>query len=71
MLRVMGRHERLAIDSVVRNSLSVQFHKGKKPSDIQIERRYKKFGAWAGLIMWCDVTKDSLIERLEASQSAS
>jgi len=71
VLRVMGRHERLAIDSVVRNSLSEQFHKGKKPNDLQIERRYKKFGAWAGLIMWCDVTKDSLIERLDASQSAS
>ncbi len=71
VLRVMGRHERLAIDSVVRNSLSVQFYKGKKPTDLQIERRYKKFGVWAGLIMWCEVTKDSLIERLEVSKSLS
>ena len=71
VLRLLGRHEKLAIDSVVRNSLAEKLYKGIKPTDFQIESRYKKFGAWADLIMWFDAEQTTLLSSLERNGSES
>ena len=58
LLRILGRHDFLALDSWVRQKYR-QLHPGPaKKTDGSIARRYSRFGAYRGLALWLDLTRD-------------
>jgi 3-methyladenine DNA glycosylase/8-oxoguanine DNA glycosylase len=58
ILRILGRHDYLALDSWVRKKYR-QLYPGKaKSTDGSIARRYARFGAYRGLALWLDMTRD-------------
>jgi len=58
LLRILGRHDFLAIDSWVRKKYR-QLHRGPaKTVDRAIARRYAKYGAYRGLALWLELTKE-------------
>lgn len=60
LLRLVGRYDGLALDSWVRGKFAKTYNKGRATPDKKIERFYSRFGAWRGLALWCDMTKDWL-----------
>lgn len=63
--KLCGHYDGLGLDSWVRTKLARMT--GRKLSDRQIAWRYRKFGAWRGLALWCDLTAD-WIENGEAKK---
>ena len=58
ILRILGRHDYLALDSWVRKKYR-QLHPGRaKSTDGSIARRYSRFGNYRGLALWLDLTRD-------------
>lgn len=58
VLRILGRHDYLALDSWVRKKYR-QLHPGRvKSTDGSIVRRYSRFGSYRGLALWLDLTRD-------------
>lgn len=58
LLRILGRHDYLALDSWVRMKYR-KLHPGpKKTTDRAIARRYARFGGYRGLAMWLELTDD-------------
>ena len=58
MLRLLGRHGHLALDSWIRPRLRELRRLRRQPSDRTIARWYAPYGEWAGLAMWLEVTAD-------------
>lgn len=57
LLKLVGRYDGLALDSWLRSQFYKNHNKQKACSDKKIERYYKKFGEWRGLVIWCDMTE--------------
>lgn len=58
VLRILGRHDFLAIDSWVRMKYR-ELHPGpKKKTDTSIARRYARYGENKGLVMWLELTEE-------------
>lgn len=58
LLRILGRHDFLALDSWVRKRYR-QLHRGPaKTVDGAIARRYARYGEYRGLAMWLELTRD-------------
>ena len=57
-MKLLGRYDFMGFDSWNRKQFYNKYKKGKPCSDIQITKFYKKFGKWAGLFYWMDVTKE-------------
>ena len=57
LLKLVGRYDGLALDSWLRSQFYKNHNKGKTCRDIRIERHYKKYGEWRGLVIWCDMTE--------------
>jgi 3-methyladenine DNA glycosylase/8-oxoguanine DNA glycosylase len=58
LLRILGRHEYLALDSWVRKKFR-RLHPGpSKTVDRAIARRYARFGDFRGLALWLELTLD-------------
>lgn len=57
LLKLVGRYDGLALDSWLRSEFYRRYNKEKKCSDKKIERFYKKFGAWRGLVIWFDMSR--------------
>jgi N-glycosylase/DNA lyase len=60
LLKLVGRYDGLALDSWVRGKFARMHNGGRKASDKKIERYYSRYGAWRGLAVWCDMTRDWL-----------
>jgi N-glycosylase/DNA lyase len=58
MLRLLGRPCGLALDSWLRATYSRLYHEGRQVTDRTIGRRYARCGGWAGLALWCDLTRE-------------
>ena len=58
LLKLLGRPDGLALDSWMRAKYARLYHEGRKVRDRTIARRYRAFGPWAGLAVWCDLTRD-------------
>ncbi len=58
MLRLLGRHGHLALDSWTRAKLARLRGKRRPPADRTLRRWYAPYGDWAGLAMWLEVTAD-------------
>jgi 3-methyladenine DNA glycosylase/8-oxoguanine DNA glycosylase len=56
MLRLLGHYDRLAIDSVARDSYK-RVTGESEASDKAIIAYYEPFGAWRGLVQWMDCIK--------------
>jgi 3-methyladenine DNA glycosylase/8-oxoguanine DNA glycosylase len=57
LLKLVGRYDGLALDSWLRSQFYKNHNKQKACPDKKIERHYKKFGKWRGLVIWCDMTE--------------
>lgn len=57
MLRLVRRHDSLALDSWVRAQFSRLHKHGRKVKDSVIEREYEKYGEWRGLVFWLEMTR--------------
>ncbi len=60
LLKLIGRPSGLALDSWMRGKYARLYHGGRRVTDRTIARRYARFGSWAGLAVWCDLTRDWL-----------
>jgi 3-methyladenine DNA glycosylase/8-oxoguanine DNA glycosylase len=58
LLRILGRHDFLAIDSWVRQEYRRRYRGPARTTDRAIARRYARYGAHRGLAMWLDMTSD-------------
>ncbi|HYK43011.1 MAG TPA: Fe-S cluster assembly protein HesB [Thermoanaerobaculia bacterium] len=58
LLRILGRHDFLALDSWTRQKYRKMYPGPVKKTDGSIARRYARFGAHRGLAMWLDLTRD-------------
>jgi len=57
-LRLLGRHQDLALDSWCRGKLQRLHKRRRPPSDAAVARRYASFGDYRGLALWMDLTAD-------------
>jgi N-glycosylase/DNA lyase len=57
LLKLVGRYDGLALDSWLRSQFYKNHNNEKACPDKKIERHYKKFGKWRGLVIWCDMTE--------------
>lgn len=57
LLKLVGRYDGLALDSWLRSQFYKNHNKEKICKDSKIEKHYKKFGKWRGLVIWCDMTE--------------
>jgi 3-methyladenine DNA glycosylase/8-oxoguanine DNA glycosylase len=60
VMMLLGRHSRLILDSWTRPKYARL--NGRKASDRQIERRFKRYGRYAGLAFWLVLTEDWVTE---------
>ncbi len=58
LLRLLGHGDGLALDAWVRRTLQRKLGRRRPPSDASIARRYRRFGPYAGLALWLEVTAD-------------
>jgi 3-methyladenine DNA glycosylase/8-oxoguanine DNA glycosylase len=58
LLRILGRHDFLALDSWVRQKYRKLYPGPAKATDRSIARRYRAFGRFQGLALWLDLTRD-------------
>lgn len=58
VLRLLGHHDVLSIDTVCRDMFARKHHNGEKPTDAVIRAHYEPYGKWRGLIMWMDVIRE-------------
>ena len=58
LLRILGRHDFLALDSWVRQKYRKLYPGPAKATDRSIARRYRSFGRFQGLALWLDMTRD-------------
>lgn len=62
LLKLLGRYDGLALDSWTRAKFFKVRNKGRKATDKKIARYYAVFKEWQGLALWCDMTRDWLVE---------
>ena len=57
VMMLLGRHSRLILDSWTRPTYA-SLNGGRTAADRQIERRFKRYGPYAGLAFWLFLTRD-------------
>ena len=60
MMMLLGRHSRLVLDSWTRPKYARV--RGRNATDAQIERRFRRYGRYAGLAFWLYLTRDWVAE---------
>jgi 3-methyladenine DNA glycosylase/8-oxoguanine DNA glycosylase len=65
MMMLLGRHSRLILDSWTRPKYARV--NGRKASDATIERRFRRYGPYAGLAFWLYLTRDWVPEPSEGA----
>ena len=55
VLKLLGKFDRLALDSAARSMFAREFAGGERVLDSAITAHYEQFGEWRGLIMWMDL----------------
>lgn len=63
LLRILGRHDYLALDSWVRKEYRRRYPGPVRSVDRAIARRYARFGSFRGLALWLELTRDWHEER--------
>lgn len=62
IMLMLGRYDRLILDSWTRPTYARLLGKKRPVSDRTIERRFKRYGRYAGLAFWLFVTRDWLAD---------
>ena len=57
IMKLIGRYDYLGLDSWVRAKYYELHRKGRKVKDSTIEKHYKPYGKWRGLIFWLEMTR--------------
>jgi hypothetical protein len=57
-MMTLGRHSRLILDSWTRPTYARLIGRRTAPADRTIERRFRRYGPYAGLAFWLFVTRD-------------
>jgi 3-methyladenine DNA glycosylase/8-oxoguanine DNA glycosylase len=70
VMRLLGRHDYLAIDTSVRDVFRVQIAGGTPVTDREVIQYYDQFGRWKGLAAWADLMRASLSPILAPTLSA-
>jgi N-glycosylase/DNA lyase len=65
IMLMLGRYDRLILDSWTRPTYARLLGKTRPVSDRAIERRFKPYGRYAGLAFWLFLTRDWLAENAE------
>ena len=55
VLKLLGKFDRLAVDSAARSMFAREFAGGERALDAAISKHYEPFGDWRGLVMWMDL----------------
>ncbi|MEX0821681.1 MAG: hypothetical protein WD021_06010, partial [Rhodothermales bacterium] len=63
-LKLLGRFDYLALDSVARSTYRNAY--GDDGPDAQIRRHYEPYGRWQGLVIWMDVMRATLLENMRS-----
>ena len=58
MMRLLGHYQYTGLDTWVRGRYYELYHRGRRVTDRTITRRYARFGRWAGLVFWLEMTKE-------------
>jgi len=58
LLKLLGRYDYMGADSWSSQKFSEKHFKGKEVDHKKIKSHYKKYGKWAGLFFWMDVSED-------------
>ena len=58
LMRLLGRHDFLALDWWCLPKFARLRGLGRPPSDLGVARAYARYGAFQGLAMWLDLTRD-------------
>lgn len=58
LMRLLGRHEGLALDSWNRRKIAELRGRKRQPSDRVLARWFAPWGEWAGLALWLEATGD-------------
>jgi N-glycosylase/DNA lyase len=58
LLKLLGRYDKMGADSWSGQKFSQKHHNVKAVEDKEIFSHYKKYGKWAGLFFWMDVSED-------------
>ena len=58
LLKLLGHYDHLSLDSWVRPRFAAVHGLKRVPKDSTIERHYRPFGRWQGLVLWLDLTRD-------------
>jgi 3-methyladenine DNA glycosylase/8-oxoguanine DNA glycosylase len=61
VMRLLGHHDRISIDSVCRDMFAALHSNGQRPTDAAIRAHYEAYGQWRGLVMWMDVLRDEYV----------
>jgi len=69
MLKLLGRFDKLGIDTGCRDVFRAQIKGGPVKSDDEIREYYEPYGLWRGLVMWMDVMKVNLTKNLRELRS--
>ncbi|MCA8948000.1 MAG: Fe-S cluster assembly protein HesB, partial [Planctomycetes bacterium] len=64
-MRLLGHYNELALDSWCRARLAELDGRKQPPSDRTIQRRYAKYRPYEGLVLWLDLTADTLADEFE------
>jgi hypothetical protein len=69
MMMLLGRYSRLILDSWTRPKYARL--NGRKASDKTIERRFRRYGDYAGLAFWLYLTRDWVEEAGRGARTGS
>lgn len=61
VMMLLGRYSRLVLDSWTRPKYA-RLNGGRPVADRTIERRFRRYGPWAGLAFWLHLTRDWVAE---------
>jgi 3-methyladenine DNA glycosylase/8-oxoguanine DNA glycosylase len=62
LLKLVGKYDGLALDSWLRSQFYKKYTNKKPCKDSRIERHYRKFGEWRGLVIWCEMTERWIVQ---------
>lgn len=58
LLKLLGRYDGFALDSWLRMKFANKHNGGETCEDSRIKAHYERYGAWRGLALWCDMTRE-------------
>lgn len=58
LLKLLGHFDRLALDTATRSMFARVYNGGEPAEDDVIRRHYRRYGRWAGLLLWLDLVHD-------------